>query len=181
PIGLICGVVGLFQVLRSGQRGKGLAILGIVGSIVWGLVVINMFAITSGPSRLPGGGVSHAQYAALDDVRTGDCFLWPNHTLQADAPVQLVPCDQPHEAQVYGSSDLTGWTDFTDDGALQAEAQRRCNAAATRYPTGTGMANEVIYPASQGWFTVSRQVSCLFTTVTGSTTTFVRPQTGSGS
>jgi hypothetical protein len=63
PIGLVCGAVALYQVLRSGQRGRGLALLGMALSAVWCLVLLNMFAMTSGPSRLPGGGVDHARIA----------------------------------------------------------------------------------------------------------------------
>ena len=174
PLGLICGAVALFQVWRSGQRGRGLAILGIILSTVWGLVLVNAFATTQGPSRLPGGGVSHAQYDAMVDVRTGDCFLWPGRDLSVDASVQLVPCSRPHEAQVYGTSSLQGWTDFTADGAAGREAQRRCAIAAVGYAASGGLEAEVVYPDTVGWAAASRQVFCLFLTRNGLTTSVVR-------
>lgn len=182
PIGLVCGAIALYQVLRSGQRGRGLAILGMVLSTVWCLVLLNMFAMTAGPSRLPGGGVDHAQIAALDDIRQGDCFVWPGRDLRVDATVRLVPCDQPHEGQVYGSSSLKGWTDFTDDGLLATEVQRRCSTAAARYqPPGNGLRDTIIYPDSAGWATVSRQVACVFLTDSGTTTSTVAAMSGNGS
>ena len=95
--------------------------------------------------------------------------------------MELVPCDQSHEAQVYGSSDLPGWTDFTDDGALAAEVKHLCDAAAAGYAAGPGQEEEIVYPASEGWATVSRNVSCLFMAGSGRTTSSVIPTADNGS
>ncbi|MHA6758157.1 DUF4190 domain-containing protein [Streptacidiphilus sp. PAMC 29251] len=157
PLGLGFGLTGLVQTTRSGQRGRGLAVLGIAASVVWSSLLYSMFTIPGlSVDRNANGNVDKAQYASVFDVHTGDCFTWaaprPDDSVQM---VQLVPCAQTHDAQVYDTPTLP----LT--GAEPEAAAKDACAASPAAPAGAELG--LMYPQYTSFGKDSRRVICYTT------------------
>ncbi|MER5637594.1 hypothetical protein ABT095_11620 [Kitasatospora sp. NPDC002227] len=142
PLAAVFAVVALVQVRRSGQRGKGAAIVGLVGAVFWTLVLIGLTDVADpGVSRDSAGGVSHAQVDSVHDLKTGDCFKVLDRTpTGAISRVLLVPCADHHEGRVYATPLLPKDSLSPETGA--AEACRQATPAGINplgliYPTDT--------------------------------------------
>ena len=70
-----------------------------------------------------------AQRVWSGDLEVGDCF---SETALAGTLVDLVPCAEPHEEEAYAVSLLPDG-DFPGDAVVDAESQRRCEAAFAGY------------------------------------------------
>lgn len=61
-----------------------------------------------GPSRDESGRVTGPQNVAVGDLLTGDCFNDPDADQVGDIRVvEVVPCDHPHDTEIYHSFTLT--------------------------------------------------------------------------
>ncbi|WP_146259058.1 DUF4190 domain-containing protein [Streptomyces tateyamensis] len=159
PVALVLGVVGLFQVRRTGQRGKGAAVLGIVAALFWAGIWANL-ASSFGPDvrRSPNGSVAAALVDSVIDLRVGDCFR--NSTRAPDPndgvdSVTLVPCDQAHDGKVYATPVLPVRNDLTAEMAARAA----CQAA---LPAGTPSGEEpgFFYPTPLLYAHGNSRASC---------------------
>ena len=189
PIGgIVAGSVALAQVKRTGEKGRGLAIGGIVvGAIVMVLTVIAAIAFfvffalgaassSSGGSPLdpfvPPGEESSAQPddtfalpvgSCLDDVASG--FITSNNVLD---------CAEPHTYEVF-SSFLVDDGAFPGDDALQTQATDRCGAVFGDF-VGIPYADSTldysyVAPTEDTWAQGDREILCLiFDPVAGQTT-----------
>ena len=160
PLGLGFGLTGLVQTTRSGQRGRGLAVLGIVASVVWSSVLYSMFTLPGmSVDRNAGGGVDKAQYASVFDVHTGDCFTWaPTQPDDSVQMVRLVPCTQTHDAQVYDIPvlPLTG-------AQPEAAAKDACTTSPAAHALPADANLGFIYPQNTSFAKDSRRVICYTT------------------
>ena len=102
PAALVLAVVALRRIARRQLRGRGLAIaggiLGGVGTVALA-VVVTVTVLTSAATRPLPADVPAARDARAQQLVTGNCLA----TLPADGPVdsvRVVPCAEPHEAQV---------------------------------------------------------------------------------
>ncbi|MFE0465364.1 DUF4190 domain-containing protein [Kitasatospora sp. NPDC058965] len=122
PFAVLFGLIGLVQVRRTGQRGKGAAIVGLVAAALWVGIWANV-ATAFGPQvqRSSGGGVTAAQVDSVFDLRVGDCFL--NRSRDPDGGIDsvvLVPCTQSHDGKVYATPVLAFQQDLTSEMAAKA-------------------------------------------------------------
>ncbi|MDG4857002.1 DUF4190 domain-containing protein [Streptomyces sp. T-3] len=139
PVGLVLGIVALRQIARRGQRGKGLAIAGVVISSV-SLVLAAVLVVVGvvfardfdAPKRDKSTGqVAEASTASLFDLKKGDCFT-PGEQVRNDGKsgsikdisVEIVPCQQPHRGEVIGTFRLTGDSFPGDDQVAQQAEQK---------------------------------------------------------
>lgn len=119
-LGIVCGIVALRQIRRTGQRGRALAVDGIGLSVMVLLVVVGIAAWQ---------GFAGVDRVDLLYVAAGDCL---NDVPEAGVdPVPRVRCDGPHDAEVFATVDLR--TDVAD---LDAYAKQTCADGLDAYAPG---------------------------------------------
>src|SRR5688572_21476657 len=124
---------------------------------------------------LPGGGAPQTErdensqeiveegQADVFALRVGDCINEVSEELVSEVPV--VPCDQPHDEEVYFDFTLTG-DEFPGDDAVQTEADARC---AAEFDAFVGLAYDsstldfyAFRPSEESWTQLDdRAVSCM--------------------
>jgi len=153
------GVTALVALRRNGRRGRGLAVAGIVLGSVGGLTALVVTALvvlslTEGPL----GTVDAPVTATPDRLDVGHCV----RALPADGTVDevvVVPCDEPHEAQVRARVELpeSGWPGQDEADALVARACLRAD-----HYVRTGEAPDVTWaPLDHAWELGDRVGLCL--------------------
>jgi hypothetical protein len=160
PVALVLGVIALVQVRRTGQRGKGAAVLGLVAALLWVGIWANLAsAFSPHVQRGSDGGVAVAQADSVFDLRVGDCFRDGSHGAERGLDtVILVPCDQPHDGKVYATPLLTYQKDLTSEMAARA-ACRSALPAGTPAGTDTGF----VYPSELLYAKGTSKASCYTT------------------
>ncbi|WP_020525397.1 DUF4190 domain-containing protein [Catelliglobosispora koreensis] len=111
----IFGYIALGQIKRSGEKGKKLAIAGIVLSVAW---VVGYCAFASKMTDLANGSAPGFGY---ESVRAGECFNWAGNKDFANA--EKVPCGESHDVEVFGLVNLE-----KDGSEIQQQSQafERC-------------------------------------------------------
>lgn len=171
-LGIIFGGVALSRISRLGQKGRGMAIAGIVVSCVWivGTVLLFGVAYLSTAGRSPSNGAITQQGGlSIFSLRTGDCFDNPAdaagaglHTVET---VTAVPCTTPHNAQVFATFNLTG-SNFSYPGTepVHKLATQGCNArigSINKNAVNNSMTVRMLFPLQDSWIDGRRSVSCL--------------------
>jgi hypothetical protein len=107
-LGIIFGIIALKRIRRLGQKGRGLAIAGLVLSTGWlVLAIVAVIAVgVGGANRSASTGeiVSPGHLPAFS-LATGDCFNNPAGARSVTS-VTAIPCTQPHNAQVFAQFKL---------------------------------------------------------------------------
>jgi hypothetical protein len=91
-LSVIFGLIALGKTKPGGQRGRGLAIGGLVLSGVWAVVIAVAIAALA---------LSPTQTVSARDIKVGDCFA-ELPTGNRISSVDTVSCDRPHTAEVSG-------------------------------------------------------------------------------
>ncbi|MFB9237203.1 septum formation family protein [Plantactinospora siamensis] len=164
-LAVIFGIIALVQIRRRGQRGKSLAIGGLVWAGCW-LTMMAVFvgaAIVHGRSDRSGDGNSATVDIRAVALATGQCADGDIMYEQFHA-VRVVPCSGPHHAEAYAVLTLppAAWP-----GA--ATVQRRADDACIKRLVqidrqGTKDGNLMPYsiqPTEQSWSTGDRKVTCV--------------------
>ncbi|MFJ6651678.1 septum formation family protein [Microbacterium sp. NPDC091313] len=182
--GIIAGAVGLAQVKRTGEKGRGLAIAGIVvGSVMTVLsivAVVLFFAFViigaaaqeaQGPSD--GGFVDPDQGAPAEvlSLQVGECLDdVASGIVSSD---NLVDCALPHTYEVFADVSVPDGA-YPGDDEIGAYAQQECDPAFAAY---VGLSYEestldysYVGPSSDTWDQGDRQIACLLTDPAGETT-----------
>ncbi|WP_295841582.1 DUF4190 domain-containing protein [uncultured Microbacterium sp.] len=186
PIGgIIAGAVALAQIKRTGEKGRGLAITGIIaGAVISVLTIIAViglliFSFTVGskassadPFDIPdfpqdGGVTVGPSEAAPGD---GDTFTLTVGACLDDVPggfissSNLVDCAVPHTYEVFSSFFLPEGA-FPGDDAIASAAQEGCDAA---FPSFVGIPfdqsalnYQFVAPTESTWADGDREISCL--------------------
>ncbi|MFM6849589.1 MAG: DUF4190 domain-containing protein [Terrabacter sp.] len=97
---IVLGIVALNQLRDRIQRGKGMAIAGLVLGVLWvlGWAAFIVAAVSDAPARDASGAVTQTSDAFVEDLKAGDCFSGAGRT-EVDS-VTIIPCASPHESQV---------------------------------------------------------------------------------
>lgn len=172
-IGLIFGIVSLSAVRKSGQKGKGLAISGIVLSSAWIAIFATFMTIaviaTGDPAvRDANGTVVSPGVVSVFALQKKDCFTLPHGVIGSThtktATVKVVPCSTAHDSESIGLFTLADESLPTADD-LHTESTKQCvqllNAAIpdpASLPSGSRM--EYLYPDQRAWDNGRRQVMC---------------------
>jgi hypothetical protein len=128
PVALVLAIVALRRVAARHTRGRGLAIagavLGVLGTValVVGVTVAVLTALASRP--LP-ADVATARDARAQQLVTGNCLA----VLPADGQVRsvrVVPCADPHEAQVVTEFSFAANAVWPGQQAADARVARAC-------------------------------------------------------
>jgi len=167
-LSVIFSIIALVQIRRRRQRGKGLAIAGLVLSGVWVVAIVVIVAVTavSKAHRSTTGTITGSGQVDIFSLRVGDCFQNPppGETKLGVAQVTAVPCTTPHNAQVFAQFNSTDAT-YPGRQALVHEARHGCRAqeAASLDKskiTGT-MTLRFLFPVPQAWTAGRRALTCL--------------------
>ncbi|MEU9420554.1 DUF4190 domain-containing protein [Streptomyces sp. NPDC048272] len=143
PLGIVFGVVALVQIARKRERGRSLAVVGLVVSVVMTVVaayVTQQYA-QSFSRHLASSVSAHDDVAgsrsSLDDMGPGDCFNVPGGDLMQQSPfVHAVDCAEVHHAEVT-SSILLDDGPFPGDDGLDSTATDACWKAQDSYAMDT--------------------------------------------
>jgi Domain of unknown function (DUF4190)/Septum formation len=176
-LSVIFAIIALRRIKRLGQRGRGLAIAGLGLSGFWvvvlaaAIVAVNTGKATRSPTT---GVITHRGHINAFSLRVGDCFDNPAGAKRVDM-VTAIPCDQPHNAQIYAKFKLTG-SDFSYPGAAVVERRARsgCNArigTVNKSMTTSEMTVRILLPEQTSWAAGQRTVSCMVVNPTATLTT----------
>lgn len=155
-------IVALNRIPQHKQRGKGLAIAGLVISGLWlvGIGLAIVFSDGGEPSRDASGQVTATQTTRPDKLRVGDCVTSLKEGDVKDLQVQ--PCEQPNGGKVFAVFELpTGkWPGLA---AVQADAEKGCTDRfkALQQPAAEPSDVFFLHPVEKGWALGDRGTSCL--------------------
>ncbi len=152
PIGLVCGVVGLIKA-KEYRAGRGMAIAGIVLSVLW-IVGGAMFVVA----------VVNSDRVTANDVAVGDCL--------AEIPdgervltVKTVGCDESHAGEVFAVLTMPDG-DFPGQAAVEAYHEK-CSPELASYSPESILDDSVqlyvLYPTAETWADGDRVVTCIAT------------------
>jgi hypothetical protein len=166
-VNAIFALVALRRIKRLGQRGRGFAIAGLALSGLW--IILAILAVvganTSTATRSSATGViTHRGRMNVFSLKIGDCFDNPAGAKTVHT-VTAIPCDQPHNAQIYGKFKLSG-SDLSYPGAAAVAqlARSGCNArtgSVNKSLTSSAMSIRIFLPTQVAWITGQRTVNCM--------------------
>ncbi|WP_194910469.1 DUF4190 domain-containing protein [Catenulispora rubra] len=172
-IGLIFGIVSLAAVRRTGQKGKRLAISGIVLSSLWIAALGTLFTVaainTPDPAqRSADGTVVSPGTVSVFGLHPKDCFTLPpgaiGSTNNSARTLTVVPCTTAHDSEAFGSFSAAEST-FPGVDGMRDESSSQCARQLTSFvpdpvtlPAGTRL--QFIYPNQQAWDAGERRVTC---------------------
>ncbi|MDI2126484.1 DUF4190 domain-containing protein [Yinghuangia seranimata] len=181
PVGLGFGIAALSQIRRRGERGKGLAIAGVViSSLMAAFAVTLVTLIATGvidtdddPERDDNGAVTQSGDIDVTTLRKGDCFSdrTTEHPMnpgeeahRRSIVVRVVPCTEPHTAEVTGDYTLPGDT-YPGDAPVKSGAMQRCQEVLGDYAMDIRAYDEqlqVFYyrPDAMSWARGNHRVIC---------------------
>ncbi|MEU3658233.1 DUF4190 domain-containing protein [Streptomyces sp. NPDC032940] len=165
--GLVLGLIALRQIRRKGERGKGLAVAGsVLSSVGLALWVVSLSTGAAADfwqgfrDAARGEGTAYA-------LSEGQCFTTPDGALQGVAyDVDVVPCDQEHDGEVFAAFDLPGGS-YPGDDEITRSADDRCYAlqdayAMDRWALPADVDVYYLTPTRQSWRMGDREITCLF-------------------
>jgi hypothetical protein len=155
------GIAGLRRARNTGT-GRGMSIAGLILSGVWAVLLLALVAV----GALASGGTSSL------DVKVGDCVKeLPTGTRVMT--MRVVPCDQPHLAEVYAVLEMSSGG-FPGGAAVDAFTDK-CDPALRSYAPQAYADDSVgiytLHPTRTSWTLGDRVVTCIATSE--------NPQTGS--
>ncbi|MEU6851003.1 DUF4190 domain-containing protein [Actinacidiphila alni] len=179
-LGAIFGLVGLKQIKRRGERGKGLAVAGLVLSTIGtlGLALIITLGVL---------GVLDDGNTRVDRLEVGQCFNTVDSSLgdyrgdgERSTTVDVVKCAEKHDAEafaIFGVEPGSGGG-YPGVDAISAIAESKCASLADEYAAGVPWENSVdIYyymPPPDGWRRGDHSVTCFFGATDGKVTGSVK-------
>ena len=188
-VGLVLGIIGLSQIRKTGQPGKGLAVAGIVLSLLWlvgdaALIAYNITRgisasgisaaseqtqnrppvgaspRTSGPAPSPAAGGPQFVYR----LQPGDCIADYYDPNVPSLRVTVVSCGTPHRGEAFARFDLTG-TNYPGDLAADQQSHAGCVDRFMSYaPKSVGDSSLTIVanpPSELSWKDNDKGVVCM--------------------
>lgn len=165
PLGIIFGIVALRQIKRSGQQGKGMAIAGLVLSVVWLLLIVagGVMYFADRAERDESGAITQGGDVMVQDLKVGDCM---NGLKEADVllTVDAVACSDPHDAELYATVEVPDG-DWPGIEELSLQAQQRCSdEMAENFEEAyedEGVELFFLHPTSASWREGDREIDCI--------------------
>ncbi|WP_433007728.1 hypothetical protein [Kribbella sp. CA-294648] len=165
PVAVVLCVVALNRIPRLAQKGKGLAVAGLVITGVWvlGLSVAGfLYGAGSEPDRDASGQVTTKQTTRPDKLRVGDCVTELKEGDVKDIGIQ--PCDQPNGGKVFAVFDLPAgkWPGLA---TVQAAAEKGCTDRFKAAKVKPDKPSDIffLHPVEDGWALGDRGTTCLLT------------------
>lgn len=160
----IFAIMGLSEIRKTGQRGKGFAIAGLALSVVW--LAVPVLFVTGYFAQLPdrdaAGDVIAEGKELIFNLSVGDCLdeVAPGMRFR----VTVLPCAEPHDGEMFARFDLPGGS-WPGDEETEAQASESCYAELAAYaPSAYADENVSIVffsPSRSTWYDGDREVICL--------------------
>ncbi|WP_328955337.1 DUF4190 domain-containing protein [Kitasatospora purpeofusca] len=178
PLALGFAVVALVQISRRNEKGRGLAVsglvVGVLSLIVSLIAFIGLAALGFDEERYGDSRRGPKGSVAVNDLRVGDCFNQPPLSPGGDTEsssvywVRVVPCTAPHHAEVAGTVVLPGRDDqYPSRKEIGDGAEKLCGPVRDDYALDSWLVPEGVdgyyyYPSVRSWMTGDRRVTCTF-------------------
>jgi hypothetical protein len=169
-VGLILGFFALTQIKKKGERGKGMAIAGMVLSGIGSAVLAFGFVSYSASDfweDVKEGARDARENGAAFSVDKGECFDTLGGSLEGMAyDVETVSCEGEHDGEVFANFKMTGGS-YPGDAAVTEAADDKCYTLQFAYAMDSwAVPDDVdIYyftPTRESWSLGDREISCLF-------------------
>ncbi|MDH6135019.1 hypothetical protein P3T37_004429 [Kitasatospora sp. MAA4] len=157
PLGIGFGITGLVQIPRRRERGTGLAVAGLVLSL---LGLLTTVAVVVLPHRGVLQGLA-ANGTAPSKLTPGQCFD------RGSKGVSVLSCDRAHDGEAIGTTQLTG-DDYPDQPGREQQVAEACGQLANDYAMDNWAVSDAVvvhyyYPQRDAWAGGDRTVSCFLT------------------
>ncbi|MBD0292852.1 MAG: DUF4190 domain-containing protein [Jiangellaceae bacterium] len=177
PLAVIFGIVALVQIPKKRQKGRGLAIAGLVLAGVWTLLIVAAVVLvvaTSADRDVDTGEITEPGDVSAFSLEVGDCVNGLDATVLRSLPT--VPCDQPHEGEVFAMFDLPEG-EYPPEEELFAQADQGCAdrlaAFSTQAMDDPAISLFYLYPQEPSW-PEDREIVCIAAATSGTTTGSLR-------
>ncbi|MDX3214879.1 DUF4190 domain-containing protein [Streptomyces sp. ME02-6991-2B] len=179
-VGVVLGAIALVQIRRTGARGKGMAVTGLVLSAVGTL--LGAVVLAGGTAAIVKGFKEGVSLGARDDdgafLRRGACVDDGTGTAPVTG-VKPVPCTWQHTAEVVGTFRMPGAGGYPGDTVVRKDAVDRCMRLADGYAMDSWAVPadvDVYYyaPDRDAWNDGGRAVICLLRKENGTLTNSLR-------
>lgn len=163
PVNIVLGLVAIARTRRRGDKGVGLAVAGLILSVLWavgiGLAVADLIK-TSDPKRDASGQIAGSQKAGPDKLRVGDCVARSQTGEVTD--VQAQPCSTPGSDKVFAVFALPQGA-WPGEAASSKAAESGCTKRYQASRTQSKQESELVYfgPTKERWALGQRKVVCL--------------------
>ncbi|WP_166021362.1 DUF4190 domain-containing protein, partial [Streptomyces chilikensis] len=181
-LGVVFGVIALVQIRRTGQRGKGMAIAGVVLSALTSLLLV--VSLLTGAwddfGKEFGEGFKEGARGAnvTAGLEPGECFDEPGTPDGASdlesyevLDIEEVSCDGPHDGEAYARFDLPEGS-YPGEDEVIGLADERCSAEVASYSIDAWKVSRhayytYFYPMEENWTLLDdRAVVCVFASLT---------------
>lgn len=164
-VGLVLGLVALWQIKRRGERGRGMAIAGTVLSSL-GLALWAVALATGAVAGFWEDVKDATRSGGVLTLAEGDCFDSPGGLEGWTVDVDRMPCARPHNGEVFAVVMLPDGRYPGEDG-LTDTAEERCYDLQDTYVMDTwALPAEVdvyyLLPSRQSWNVGDREITCIF-------------------
>jgi len=173
PLALGLGVAALSVIRRTGRRGHGMAVAGLLLAIAWAVAggTAGLAAVVTHGFRQK-VQVGYGQ-DAIFTLRQGECLNGPPNGQYFTA----MPCATPHDAEVFATFALPA-TRWPGAAALRDDAGAGCASRLSGYMNpqfaNAGLSQVFVYPDQQAWAAGVRTVICEVRASSGQLTGSVR-------
>ncbi|MCA0294990.1 MAG: septum formation family protein [Actinobacteria bacterium] len=118
---VVFGAISLSRIKQGLRRGRVLVVAGWVLTALWLVAIFGYVAWTGSrfPARTPDGTVTRAGKVPPMRLRLGDCLELPESTRGVVKQVDVLPCDSPHNGQVFAIVTLPAGGYPGDDEAIR--------------------------------------------------------------
>jgi len=156
-LSVIFGIIALGKTKPGGQKGRGMAIAGLVLSALWAVIfaIVTVLVVNAEPT------------IRATEVEVGDCINAPPEDMARVTSLPEVECSQPHEGEVYAIVKVTD-SDFPGQSVLETEYRNQCLPELESYApaatTDPDISISILYPTQETWDQGDRDVVCIATT-----------------
>jgi Septum formation len=171
PIAVACGIAALIGIRRTGRRGHGMAMAGLVASAAWVIaaVAVGTVGVITHGFKKPVTVKYHE--SAVFKLQEGDCVNMTNGQV-----VTVLPCTTPHEAEVFATFTLPAAA-WPGTAAVRQQASSGCESRLTGYinpQLAISLAQSYVFPNKVAWGAGTRTVICEVRAASGQLTSSVR-------
>lgn len=149
---------------RSTPRRQVTIVIGLVLAVfVIGAALAALLRVTVA-ERGPDGRIVEAGQLPSAELQPGDCFGVPPESTSEVAVVSALPCEAPHDLEVFHIYDSTIESAFPGADGFLDEAQTRCLPAFRSYVGVDASASAfrifTVVPSDESWRTGDRRIVC---------------------
>ena len=162
PVSVTLSIIALVQIPKNHQKGKGLAIAGLVICGLWLAGAVALAALgddTTDSKRDASGQVTTTANTRPDELRVGDCVSSLKEGSVKN--VKIVPCTGPNGGKVFATYEMPKgkWPGLP---AVQAAAEKGCTDRFVASQQQADTPSDVFYfhPIESSWALGDRGVVC---------------------